>query len=112
MSCFRALDGGLELLVWVAPRASRPALGPLHGERLRVAVTSPPEGGAANEAVRRLIAESLEVARGAVTIVQGETSRQKTVRVNGDSRILISRLKSLGVPLSAGPEADATSRKR
>lgn len=112
MSCFREFDGGLELLVWVAPRASRPQLGPLHGERLRIAVTSPPVDGAANEAVRRLVAETFEVARSAVAIVQGESSRQKTVRVNGDSRILISRLKSLGVPLAAKPAADATSRKR
>lgn len=112
MSCFRECDGGLELLIWVAPRASRAVLGPLHGERLRVAVTSPPVDGAANEAVRRLVAETLQVPRGAVAIVQGDSSRQKTVRVNGDSRILISRLKSLGVPLSDGPQADATSRKR
>jgi uncharacterized protein (TIGR00251 family) len=112
MSCFRRFDGGLELLVWVAPRASRPALGPLHGERLRVAVSAPPVDGAANEALRRLIADSLDVPRGAVAIVQGESSRQKTVRVNGDATILLSRLKSHGVPLAAAEETDGTSRKR
>jgi uncharacterized protein (TIGR00251 family) len=112
MGFFREFDGGLELLIWVAPRASRPSLGPLHGERLRVAVSAPPVDGAANEAVRRLLSDALEVPRGAVTIVQGDSSRQKTVRVNGDGRILLSRLKSQGVPLLAEPAVDATSRKR
>lgn len=116
MSCFRRFDGGLELLVWVAPRASRPALGPLHGERLRVAVSAPPVDGAANDAVRRLVADALDVPRGAVAIVQGTSSRQKTVRINGDTQILLSRLKSLGVPLTApapaDEETDGTSRKR
>ncbi len=73
MSFFRAFDGGLDLLIWVAPRASRPGLGPLHGERLRAAVSAPPVDGAANEALRELFAEALSVPRGAVSIVQGAT---------------------------------------
>lgn len=112
MSFFRAFDGGLDLLIWVAPRASRPGLGPLHGERLRAAVSAPPVDGAANEALRELFAEALSVPRGAVSIVQGATGRNKTVRVSGETSALLARLKSLGVLAQATPEADRSSRKR
>jgi uncharacterized protein (TIGR00251 family) len=111
MSYFRVFDGGLDLLVWVAPRASRPGLGPLHGERLRAAVSAPPVDGAANEALRALVAEALEVGRGAVSIVQGATGRNKTVRVSGDEKVLLARLSSLGVA-AAAPPADRSLKKR
>ena len=111
MPCFRLHDGGLDLLVWVAPRAARPGLGPMHGDRLRAAVSAPPVDGAANEALRRLVAESLEVARSEVSVVAGATGRNKTVRISGDGAALLSRLQSLGIPLQAA-EADGDSRKR
>jgi uncharacterized protein YggU (UPF0235/DUF167 family) len=50
---------------------------------LRVRVTAPPVDAAANEALLRLLAEVLGCARGAVTLVRGQTSRHKQVRVAG-----------------------------
>jgi uncharacterized protein (TIGR00251 family) len=67
----------------VQPRASRAVVGPVVGDRLRVAVVAPPVDGKANEAVVRALAEALGVPRGAVEIVRGETGRRKTVRVRG-----------------------------
>jgi uncharacterized protein YggU (UPF0235/DUF167 family) len=48
-----------------------------------VRVAAPPEDGRANAAVRRLLAEVLDVPRAAVTIVSGHGSRDKLVDVAG-----------------------------
>jgi hypothetical protein len=69
--------------VRIAPRASRDAIGAMLGDELVVRVTAPPVDGQANEAVVRLLAKRLKVARGAVTIVRGLRSRQKLVEVRG-----------------------------
>jgi uncharacterized protein (TIGR00251 family) len=85
-------DGAVTFDVLVQPRASRAKLGPVHDGRLKVAVTSPPVDGEANAAVIELIAKTLGVARGAVEVVAGATSRRKTIRVRGVSRAAIEEL--------------------
>ena len=80
-------DGGDLLIdVQVVPRASRDRLGPIQGDRLKVQLTAPPVDGAANEALRLLLAKRLGVARGQVSVVRGESGRKKTVRVVGANR--------------------------
>jgi uncharacterized protein len=69
--------------VQVVPRASRVAVGPAVGDRLRVAVTAPPVDGAANAAVIDALARAFGVRRAAVRIVRGETGRRKTVEIDG-----------------------------
>ena len=78
--------------VQVVPRASRTAVGPAIGERLRVAVTSPPVDGAANAAVVEALAEAFGVRRSAVEIVRGERGRRKTVKIAGASPATLERL--------------------
>ncbi|HVK74656.1 MAG TPA: DUF167 domain-containing protein [Kofleriaceae bacterium] len=79
----QATADGIRFDVLVQPRASRPRLGPIHGDRIKVAVTAPPVDGEANAAVIELVARALGVARGAVEITAGHTSRRKTVAVRG-----------------------------
>jgi hypothetical protein len=81
MTLIREVDGGVALEVLVQPRASRAKLGPIHDGRLKVAVTSPPVDGEANAAVIELLAKQLGLARGAVTVIAGMSSRRKTVRI-------------------------------
>jgi uncharacterized protein (TIGR00251 family) len=73
----------IVLDVQVVPRASRDRVGPVVGDRLKVQLTAPPVDGAANEALRALLARTFGVARGRVQIVRGETGRKKTVRIDG-----------------------------
>jgi uncharacterized protein (TIGR00251 family) len=73
----------LRLDVLVVPRASRTSVGPLVGDRLRVAVTAPPVDGEANAAVIEALAKAFGVRRSSVTIVHGERGRRKTVTVEG-----------------------------
>jgi uncharacterized protein (TIGR00251 family) len=84
-------EGGIRFDVLVQPRASRARLGPIHGDRLKVAVTSPPVDGEANAAVIELIARALHVARGAVAVVAGQTSRRKTIAVHGVDRARLAQ---------------------
>jgi len=58
-----------------------PTEGPVHDGRLKIAVTAPPVDGEANAAVIELLAKQLGIARSAVAVIAGETSRRKTVRV-------------------------------
>ncbi|MEZ5319987.1 MAG: DUF167 domain-containing protein [Vicinamibacterales bacterium] len=67
----------------VVPRASRNAIDGLREGRLVVRVTAPPVDRAANDAVVRLVAEALGLPRRDVTLVRGETGRNKTVEIRG-----------------------------
>lgn len=84
--------GAVTFDVLVQPRASRAKLGPIHDGRLKVAVTSPPVDGEANAAVIELVAKSLGVAKSAVEVVAGASSRRKTLRVAGVSRAAVEAL--------------------
>jgi uncharacterized protein (TIGR00251 family) len=81
--------------VQVQPRAARNGIVAVDGTALRVRVTAPPADGAANEAVRDLLAEALDCPRSAVTILRGHTARTKLVGVTGlPSREILSRLEA------------------
>jgi uncharacterized protein (TIGR00251 family) len=69
--------------VLVTPRASRARLGPVVEGRLKIAVTAPPVEGEANAAVIAYLAKSLGVPRARVSILRGDGSRRKSVRVEG-----------------------------
>jgi hypothetical protein len=79
----RSQPDGVFLSVKVQPRASRNDVDGLHGSELKVAVTAPPVDSAANQAVVELIAEILGLPRRAVTLVRGQTSRHKILRLDG-----------------------------
>ena len=77
----RQIGGDLELRLKVVPGASRAALAGILGDRLKVRVAEPPEGGRANRAVVALLTAWL--AGAAVELVAGTGSPLKTVRVRG-----------------------------
>jgi uncharacterized protein len=72
-----------EIEVLVVPRARRDESGGEPGGRLFIPVTAPPVGGAANTALCRLIARRAGVPARRVSIVRGQTSRDKVVRLEG-----------------------------
>jgi uncharacterized protein YggU (UPF0235/DUF167 family) len=71
---------GTEIPVRVTPRASRNAVVAEDGT-IRVYVTVVPESGKANEAVRKLLAAALGVAKSRLVLVRGQTARDKVFRV-------------------------------
>jgi uncharacterized protein (TIGR00251 family) len=72
-----------DIEVRVIPRARRDEIGDERGGRLLIRLTAPPVDGAANTALRRLIARRAGVPARRVSIVRGQTSRNKVVRVEG-----------------------------
>ena len=65
---------------------------------LRVRVAAPPVESAANDALCRLLAGELDVARAAIRIVAGATARRKVVAVAGiEATAVRSRWPGLAV---------------
>jgi uncharacterized protein YggU (UPF0235/DUF167 family) len=69
--------------------------GTASGPALRARVAAPPVEGAANAALIRLLARTLGVAPGAVTLIAGDTGRVKLLRVAGDTGALGRALDAL-----------------
>jgi uncharacterized protein (TIGR00251 family) len=72
-----------RLKLRVSPGARRPGIAGRHGDAWKVRVAEPPEDGRANEAVLRLLAETLDVPRASVSLVSGHASRDKIVSLEG-----------------------------
>ncbi len=86
---------GFRLAVRAQPRSSRELIVGVENGRLKVKLTAAPVEGAANEALCRLLAKALGLAKSRVTVVLGDTSREKCLEVSGmspeDGRIALSR---------------------
>lgn len=76
-------EGMVVLRLHVQPGAGRSEVVGRHGDALKVRVAAAPEGGRANQACERLLAELFQVKPSAVTLVTGSTSRSKRFAVEG-----------------------------
>jgi len=72
-----------RLRLRVSPGARSNAIVGKHGDGWKVRVTAAPEGGKANDAVLRLLAERLEMPGKSVTLIAGPSSRDKIVELSG-----------------------------
>ncbi|MBI3049444.1 MAG: DUF167 domain-containing protein [Acidobacteria bacterium] len=93
------MPASLDILldVRVVPRSARAGVAGLRDGALLVRLHAPPVEGAANAELIELIAETLGVPRRQVTIVAGERSRLKRVRVDG---VTIDEVKARCLPTS------------
>lgn len=82
-ACLRVQAEGVLLAVKLQPRASRAEIGKGVGNELCIKVTAPPVDAAANEALLRLLADTLDCPRGCVQLVRGHASRHKVVLLHG-----------------------------
>jgi uncharacterized protein (TIGR00251 family) len=71
------------LAIKAIPNAPRHQVVGWLGAALKVKVHAPPLEGRANDALCEFLAEELGLPRRAVTVLRGDTSRQKIVRING-----------------------------
>jgi uncharacterized protein (TIGR00251 family) len=81
----------VRFAVRLTPRAAADRIDGVVEGVLRARVGAPAVEGAANNALIRLIADELGVARRDVRIVAGATSRQKLVVVDGVSAEVVTR---------------------
>jgi uncharacterized protein len=82
----------------LTPRAASDRVDGVVEGVLRVHVTAPPVAGAANQALIRLLADELGVARRSVRLVAGAAGRQKLIVVDGvEPAAIVARWPGLRV---------------
>lgn len=84
--------GTLLIRVKAVPGASRDALAGTLGDRLKVRVSAPPEGGKANAAIMRLLAKALGASERSIELLSGPASPLKTFRAAGVSDAALASL--------------------
>jgi uncharacterized protein (TIGR00251 family) len=72
---------GVEIAVRVSPRAARDSV-ELEEGRLAIRVTAAPVKGKANAAVLKLLARALGVPKSRLTLIRGQTGRDKLFRLD------------------------------
>lgn len=76
---------GLEIRVHAAPGAKRSGIRGLHGRSLKISIAAPPEDGRANKKLINFLAELLGVAKRDLSLIRGDTSREKVILAKGIS---------------------------
>ncbi len=88
-------DGKILFKVQVVPRSSRSEVVGVHNGSLKVRVAAPPVDGSANDELIRVIAKTFKVSRSAVSIVSGQSSRLKHIRIDGAMADIIKILTAV-----------------
>ena len=78
---YRWEGGDLILELHVQPGARREGLAGIHGDRLKVRIKAPPVEGKANRGLIRFLADLFGVAPREITLLRGETGRDKRLRI-------------------------------
>ena len=82
MSWVRRTKEGWLIAVHAQPGAKKSAVAGLHGDALKIRVAAPPVEGKANQALIAFVASTLGLPKRAVSIVKGESSREKLLLVS------------------------------
>ena len=77
----------LQLRLRIMPRAKKTTFGTHRGNRWIVRVKSPPVDGKANVELIKFLADSFGCQRSAITLRQGETSRDKLIEIDRPTKI-------------------------
>ena len=86
-----AVTGGVRLTLQITPNASKTAVVGVQGDALKLKLQAQPVEGQANAALVKWLAKELKVARSAVTITHGATSRRKLLEITGVSAEALMR---------------------
>lgn len=80
-SWLRADADGVVLSLHVQPGAKKTEVAGLYGEALKIRLAAPPVDGKANAALIDFVAAKVGAGRTAVSLVRGQTSREKQLRI-------------------------------
>lgn len=81
--CCKDTKEGVIISCHVRPGASKTQCAGLYGESMKLSLKAPPVDGKANKELCRFFAEKCSLAKSAVTLVSGQTSREKKVLLSG-----------------------------
>lgn len=98
--CYRRAENHIRLAVRLTPNGGRDAIDGLetnaNGEvHLKVRVSDVPEKGRANKALIALLAKRLGLPKSSISLVSGDTARQKILRIDGDPEDITEKLEAL-----------------
>lgn len=74
---------GVVISLYCQPGAKKTEVSGEFDERLKIRLAAPPVDGQANEALLKWLAKSLACPQKTISLVSGELSRQKRVRITG-----------------------------
>ncbi len=83
MTWLVADDQGVTLRLHIQPGAKKTEVVGRHGEALKIRLAAPPVDGKANACLIACLADQLGVAKASISLVSGDTSRAKRVRIDG-----------------------------
>lgn len=69
------------ILIHAQPGAKRTAVVGIHGDRLKIALASPPVDGKANAMLIKYLSKELGVSKSSIHLLSGDTSREKRIEV-------------------------------
>lgn len=86
---------GITISLYVQPGAAKSQWAGLFDGSLKLRIKAKPVEGEANKAVCEFIAAQLGVSKSSVSIVRGETGRQKVVHVKGNTKDLLAAISAV-----------------
>lgn len=86
----------IRLRVYIQPRASKSEFAGTHDGLIKIRIAAPALENAANLALLEFIAHELGIAKRAVRLVSGSTSRKKTLEIDGMTAEMIATRLRMG----------------
>jgi uncharacterized protein (TIGR00251 family) len=80
---FKKTREGIVIDVKVEPRSSQKGISGVMENTVKVKLTAPPVGGAANEQLIEVLSEATGIKRSNIRILRGASSRRKVVEIKG-----------------------------
>ncbi len=77
----RECDGCTRLTLHIQPGASKSEVAGVHGDALKIRLAAAPVDGKANAALIGFVADRLGLAKSAIRLKSGQTSRRKVLEV-------------------------------
>ncbi len=77
----REMEDGIIIPARIQPNSSKEKIMGEYAEKLKIAVTSPPEKGKANKSIVKVLAKWLNIKTSDIQIVSGEKSKDKKIFV-------------------------------
>ncbi len=76
-------DNSIDIRIYVQPRSSKNEIAGIHGDAIKIKITSPPVDGAANSLLIKFLSKKLGVSKSSISLVSGDKSRKKVVNIEG-----------------------------
>ncbi len=95
MSWITDSKDGAIIQVHATPRASKNQIQGLHGDAVKIRLQAPPVDGKANETLIKFLAETLGLPHRQITLLSGQTSRQKRLCIQSLTAQQVAKMLNL-----------------